>query len=164
MIRIQKLALNEEAPSREPASEGHVHETSHVIQCMQCGLQFQAEAVTVSHEGAQEEHLVRLHLPKDSSPAQRAMAGDLYQRVEGGGTGMLPLTQPLRDEHLELLPHIERLRTVADMIGTAPGESVRQGVKELYTFLTHQLMPRPKSASSIRRLADSWAHQRQPRP
>ena len=138
VIRIQKRAQDEEAPSREPASEGPVHETSHVIQCMQCGLQFQAEAVTVSHEGVQEEHLVRLRLPEDSSPAQRAIARELYERVEGGGTGMLPLTQPLRDEHVQLLPHIERLRAVADAVGLTSSESVRQGVEDIYTFLTHQ--------------------------
>ncbi len=149
VTRIQKLAQDKEDPSREPAFEGHVHETSHVIQCMQCGLQFQAEAVTMSHEGAQEEHLVRLRLPKDSSPAQRAMAEGLYERVEGGGPGMLPLTQPLRDEHLELLPHIERMRTVADMIGTAPGESVRQGVEEVYTFLTHQFTPHAQAEERV---------------
>lgn len=141
MIRIQKHAQDEKAPSHERADEGHVQETSHVVQCMQCGLQFQAEAVTVSYEGTQEEQLVRLRLPTDSSPAQRSMAEQIYERVEGRGTGMLPLMQPLRDEHLELLPHIERLRTIADAIGMASGESVRQGVEEAYAFLTQQLTP-----------------------
>jgi uncharacterized protein (DUF2249 family) len=94
VIRIQKRGQDGDAPSRS-AEEGYAHETSHVIQCMQCGLQFQAEAVTVRHEGAQEEQLVRLRLPVGSSPAQRAMAEQLYERVEGGGTRMLPLTQPL---------------------------------------------------------------------
>ncbi len=149
VMRVQKRAQGEEAPSGARADEGDVQETSHVIQCMQCGLQFQAEAVTVRHEGAQEEHLVRLRLPKDSSPAQRAMAEELYERVEGGGTGMLPLTQPLRDEHLELLPHIERLRTVADTIGIAPGESVRQGIEDVYTFLTQQLTPHAQAEERV---------------
>ena len=149
VVRIQKRAQDEEAPSRARADEGHVHETSHVIQCMQCGLQFQADVVTVRHEGAQEEQLVRLRLPTNSSPAQRAMAEELYERVEGGGTGMLPLTQPLRDEHMELLPHIERLRAVADAIGMAPGESVRQGVEEAYTFLTHQLTPHAQAEERV---------------
>ena len=31
-----------------------------------------------------------------------------------------PPTQPLRDEHQELLPHIESLRTAGDAVGTAP--------------------------------------------
>jgi hypothetical protein len=30
---------------------------------------------------------------------------------------MSNVTQPLRDEHRELLPHIERLRALADSIG-----------------------------------------------
>ncbi len=149
VVRIQKRTQDEETPSPEPASEGHIHETSHVIQCMQCGLQFQAEAVTVRHEGTQEEQLVRLHLPESSSPAQRAMAEELYERVEGGETRMPPLTQPLRDEHLELLPNIERLHTVADAIGMVPSESVRQGVEEAYTFLTHQLTPHAQAEERV---------------
>lgn len=54
---------------------------------------------------------------------------------------MITLTQPLRDEHKELIPHIELLRTVADSIGTAPLASVQQSVEEAYTFLTHHLTP-----------------------
>jgi iron-sulfur cluster repair protein YtfE (RIC family) len=54
---------------------------------------------------------------------------------------MPQLTQPLRDEHKKLLPHIELLRTVADSIGTAPRESVQQGVEETYQFLIHHLIP-----------------------
>jgi iron-sulfur cluster repair protein YtfE (RIC family) len=54
---------------------------------------------------------------------------------------MATITQPLRDEHKELVPHIETLRMVADSIGTAPEESVRKGVEEAYTFLTHHLIP-----------------------
>ncbi len=51
------------------------------------------------------------------------------------------LTQPLRDEHKELLPHIELLRTVADVIGEAPIASLRRSVDEAYAFLTHHLLP-----------------------
>jgi iron-sulfur cluster repair protein YtfE (RIC family) len=54
---------------------------------------------------------------------------------------MTRLTQPLRDEHKELLPHIELLQTVADTIGEAPISSLRRGVDEVYTFLTHHLLP-----------------------
>jgi iron-sulfur cluster repair protein YtfE (RIC family) len=54
---------------------------------------------------------------------------------------MVTLTQPLREEHRELIPQIEMLRTVADSIGAAPGESVQQGVEEAYKFLTHHLIP-----------------------
>jgi iron-sulfur cluster repair protein YtfE (RIC family) len=54
---------------------------------------------------------------------------------------MATITQPLRDEHKELVPHIEMLLMVADSIGTAPEESVRRGVEEAYLFLTHHLIP-----------------------
>jgi iron-sulfur cluster repair protein YtfE (RIC family) len=54
---------------------------------------------------------------------------------------MITLTQPLRDEHRELLPHIELLRTVADAIGEVPIVSLRQGVDEAYIFLTSHLLP-----------------------
>lgn len=54
---------------------------------------------------------------------------------------MTTLTQPLRDEHKELLPHVELLRTVADAVGTAQGASVQQDVEEVYRFLTTHLTP-----------------------
>lgn len=54
---------------------------------------------------------------------------------------MTTLTQPLRDEHKELLPHIELLRTVADTIGEAPVASLRRSIDEAYAFLTHHLLP-----------------------
>jgi iron-sulfur cluster repair protein YtfE (RIC family) len=54
---------------------------------------------------------------------------------------MTTRTQPLRDEHKELIPHVELLREVADSVGEAPIESVRQGVDEAYAFLSHHLIP-----------------------
>lgn len=54
---------------------------------------------------------------------------------------MSQLTQPLRDEHKELFPHIELLRTVADAVGTSPIASLRQGIDETYLFLTRHLIP-----------------------
>lgn len=54
---------------------------------------------------------------------------------------MVTLTQPLRDEHKELLPHIELLRTAADAIGAAEGASLQRSIGEAYTFLTHHLIP-----------------------
>lgn len=54
---------------------------------------------------------------------------------------MTTLTQPLRDEHKELLPHVELLRTVADAIGAAPFASLRRSIDEAYAFLTHRLLP-----------------------
>ncbi|HEX9057385.1 MAG TPA: hemerythrin domain-containing protein [Ktedonobacterales bacterium] len=54
---------------------------------------------------------------------------------------MTTRTQPLRDEHKELIPHVELLRAVADSVGEASIESVRQGVDEAYAFLSHHLIP-----------------------
>lgn len=54
---------------------------------------------------------------------------------------MNTLMQPLRDEHKELIPHIERILEVADSIPEAPLEQIRRGVKEVYEFLVHHLIP-----------------------
>ncbi|MEB2289307.1 MAG: hemerythrin domain-containing protein [Anaerolineae bacterium] len=53
---------------------------------------------------------------------------------------MTIVTQPLRDEHQELLPHIEHICTVADHVGDIPAESLRRGVDEVYDFLAHHLL------------------------
>jgi iron-sulfur cluster repair protein YtfE (RIC family) len=139
------------SPYGESDDEGRTQKISHVFHCMQCDLQFQADTVIVSREGSQEEEeqLVRLRLPEGISPTQRAVAEQMYERIGGGRTHVTPLTQPLRDEHKELLPPIERLRMVADSIGTAPIESVRQNIEEIYTFLTHQLTPHAQAEERV---------------
>ncbi len=43
------------SPYRESDDEGRTQKISHVFHCMQCDLQFQADTVTVSHEGSQQE-------------------------------------------------------------------------------------------------------------
>lgn len=58
---------------------------------------------------------------------------------------MAQLTQPLRDEHKELLPHIQQLQTVADEVGIAPILALRQSIDEVYTFLSQQLIPHAKA-------------------
>lgn len=51
------------------------------------------------------------------------------------------VTEPLREEHRELLPHIEALASTADAIGTAPlNEQIRE-VDAAYTFLRDRLIP-----------------------
>ena len=54
---------------------------------------------------------------------------------------MNTLTQPLRDEHKELIPHIEKILEVADRIPDAPLEQIRDGVKEVHEFLAYHLIP-----------------------
>jgi hemerythrin-like domain-containing protein len=62
---------------------------------------------------------------------------------------MVTLTQSLREEHKELMPHIEMLRTVADAIGTMPIDTLRQHVYDVYMFLEHHLIPHAQ--------AEEWA-------
>jgi len=54
---------------------------------------------------------------------------------------MTTVTQPLRDEHKELFPHIEQLRVVADMVGDAPVSALIPAIDEAYDFLAYHLIP-----------------------
>jgi iron-sulfur cluster repair protein YtfE (RIC family) len=54
---------------------------------------------------------------------------------------METLTQPLREEHKELIPQIEMLREVADTIGTMPVHILAQRVSDASMFLEHHLIP-----------------------
>ena len=54
---------------------------------------------------------------------------------------MASVTQPLRDEHKELLPHTEQLLAVADAVGEVSLESLQQAVDKVYAFLIHHLIP-----------------------
>src|SRR5512142_2256612 len=54
---------------------------------------------------------------------------------------MNTLTQPLRDEHKELIPHIERILEVANSIPDASLEEIRAGVAKVYEFLAYHLIP-----------------------
>jgi iron-sulfur cluster repair protein YtfE (RIC family) len=50
-------------------------------------------------------------------------------------------TEPLREEHRHLVPHIEKLRALADSIGEVDQEAIRSGIEEAYDFLSHHLIP-----------------------
>ena len=54
---------------------------------------------------------------------------------------MANLTQPLREEHKELLPNVDRIRQVAEMIGETSTAELRGGVEEVYDFLANHLKP-----------------------
>ena len=54
---------------------------------------------------------------------------------------MNSLTQPLRDEHRELFPEVERILAAAESIGTASIDDVRRSVEAAYEFLAHHLLP-----------------------
>lgn len=51
------------------------------------------------------------------------------------------VTEPLRAEHRELLPHIEELAEAGDAIGAAPPAEQREKVDASYDFLTKHLIP-----------------------
>lgn len=50
-------------------------------------------------------------------------------------------TQPLRDEHKELFPHIEALRVAADSVGDVTPQKLSRLVDAAYDFLAHHLIP-----------------------
>jgi iron-sulfur cluster repair protein YtfE (RIC family) len=54
---------------------------------------------------------------------------------------MVSLTQPLHDEHRELLLHVEEIRRLADTIGEAPIHDFWRDADGVYDFLTRQLGP-----------------------
>jgi len=54
---------------------------------------------------------------------------------------MNTLTQPLRDEHKELFPSVDRIREVAELIGNASIAELQEGIAEVYDFLAAHLKP-----------------------
>lgn len=54
---------------------------------------------------------------------------------------MNTLTQPLREEHKELYPHVEEILRVAEKIGEKPVEEIRNGVDAVFEFLAYHLKP-----------------------
>jgi iron-sulfur cluster repair protein YtfE (RIC family) len=62
---------------------------------------------------------------------------------------MAALPQRVRDEHRELGARSELLRTVADSLGAASMESLRDGVGQAYSFLIHQLIPHAQAEEQV---------------
>ncbi len=54
---------------------------------------------------------------------------------------MTTITQPLRDEHKELLPQVETLKTAGDEINEMLSERAWKDVQAAYEFLAHHLIP-----------------------
>ncbi len=54
---------------------------------------------------------------------------------------MTTVTQPLREEHKELLPHIESLKAAGDAVSESVTPALRSAVDEAYEFLVHHLIP-----------------------
>jgi len=62
---------------------------------------------------------------------------------------MNTLTQPLRDEHKELFPNVDRIRWVAEGIGEVPEAEIRNGVDEVYDFLANHLKPHAEAEEAV---------------
>jgi iron-sulfur cluster repair protein YtfE (RIC family) len=55
------------------------------------------------------------------------------------------ITEPLRAEHRELMPKIERIRRVADSVGLVPVAMLRERIVELRAFLVRELIPHARA-------------------
>lgn len=54
---------------------------------------------------------------------------------------MTGITQPLRDEHKELFPHVESLRLAGDVLVEGFDRCTSEKIDEAYDFLTNHLIP-----------------------
>jgi iron-sulfur cluster repair protein YtfE (RIC family) len=62
---------------------------------------------------------------------------------------MTTITQPLREEHQSLWPHIEALAGAAGAIGEAPIPAVLAGIDAAYDFLAHHLIPHAEAEERV---------------
>ncbi len=58
---------------------------------------------------------------------------------------MNTITQPLRNEHKELYPHIESLREVGDAVSDSINHSTLSKIDDAYEFLAYHLIPHAKA-------------------
>jgi len=54
---------------------------------------------------------------------------------------MANLTQPLRDEHKELIPSVEIIRQAGDAVNESLTTMAHDRIEEAYSFLTQELIP-----------------------
>jgi iron-sulfur cluster repair protein YtfE (RIC family) len=54
---------------------------------------------------------------------------------------MARVTEPLREEHRELWPHIEALREAGDALSGPPGAALNEKLDEAHSFLVGHLIP-----------------------
>ena len=57
--------------------------------------------------------------------------------------------QPLRDEHRALLPHVERLRELADRIGDLAPDDLARAVADAHDFLADHLMRHAEAEEEV---------------
>jgi len=51
------------------------------------------------------------------------------------------VTEPLREEHKELLPHVEALREAGDAVSGKDDATLKRKISEAYSFLADHLIP-----------------------
>lgn len=61
----------------------------------------------------------------------------------------LTATEPLRAEHRQLLPEIERLRATADDLATVPSDSTIGQLDALMAFLRNHLIPHARAEEKV---------------
>jgi hemerythrin-like domain-containing protein len=62
---------------------------------------------------------------------------------------MAAVTQPLRDEHHELFPMVDRLRVAAEAAGQVRSDELATLVDLALDFLSHQLIPHAKAEEEV---------------
>lgn len=67
---------------------------------------------------------------------------------EGRSPGA-PATEPLREEHRELLPSIEALKAAADAVGFSSLPAQREKANASYAFLTEHLIPHAEAEDRV---------------
>ena len=58
-------------------------------------------------------------------------------------------TEPLRSEHLELLPQIAELGELGDLVGAVPDEELRARLGDAYQFLARHLAPHAAAEEAV---------------
>jgi len=62
---------------------------------------------------------------------------------------MASITQPLRDEHQELYPHVEMLRLAGDAVYESLTSLAHARIEEAYNFLTRDLLPHVQAEEKV---------------
>ncbi len=62
---------------------------------------------------------------------------------------MATVTQPLRDEHRDLMPQIDALQTLADKVGKASAGEILRDLDQSLAFLAHHLLVHAQAEEQV---------------
>ena len=62
---------------------------------------------------------------------------------------MSSITEPIRQEHAELAPHIDALRAAADAVGDVSADALHKEVDQAYEFLVEHLIPHATAEDQV---------------